>query len=436
LAAGDAIVRTLGAVGSRTSLVQFRILFPIVICLAAIAAPASRAEDAAAAEPPKGRLLLMGGAEREDNPVLWNELLVLAGGTGARVAVFPTGSHNPEKTGAALSARLRRLGLAPFVVPVGELGDYPDSRRIVADPKWVERVRRADAVFLSAGMQSRYRRSLIDDRGKDTPLLEAIHHVYQRGGLVAGTSAGTAVMSHVMFVDADFVLPTMLNGTRLGHELDAGFGLAPRDWFIDQHALARGRFARALVAMQSQNIPFGLGVDEDSAVVIEQGRKARVVGYRGAVVLDLSQMTFDRAIGKFNLRKARLSYLSHGDQVDLATRAITVDPEKTDHDLVDPRKPGFEPYFEHRIFSNDILGNMALLDLMYKLVDSPYDEAIGLAYDGRAARRGNTPGFEFRFYRGEDTVSWNSHRAHGDSHTVKNVYLDIRPITIRGPLYE
>ena len=118
---------------------QFRILFPIVICLAAIAAPASRAEDAAAAEPPKGRLLLMGGAEREDNPVLWNELLVLAGGTGARVAVFPTGSHNPEKTGAALSARLRRLGLAPFVVPVGELGDYPDSRRIVADPKWVER---------------------------------------------------------------------------------------------------------------------------------------------------------------------------------------------------------------------------------------------------------------------------------------------------------
>src|SRR5262249_29770701 len=120
----------------------------------------------------------------------------------------------------------------------------------------------------------------------------------------------------------------------------------------------------------------------------------------------------------------------------LATRAITVDPEKTAHDLVDPRKPGFEPYFEHRIFSNDILGNMALLDLMYKLVDSPYDEAIGLAYDGLAARRGDAPGFEFRFCRGEDTVSWNAHRSHGDSHTVKNVNLDIRPITIRGPLYE
>ena len=105
-------------------------------------------------------------------------------------------------------------------------------------------------------------------------------------------------------------------------------------------------------------------------------------------------------------------------------------------DQIDPRKPGFEPYFERRIFINDILGNMALVDLMYKLVDSPHDEAIGVAYDGSAAHRGETPGFEFRFHRGQDTVSWDSHRAHGDAHTVKNIYLDIRPITIRGPLYE
>jgi cyanophycinase len=287
-------------------------------------------------------------------------------------------------------------------------------------------------------MQSRYRQVLIDEQGQDTPLLAAIKHVYQRGGLVVGTSAGAAVMSRVMYVDADFVLPVMLHGARQGKELADGFGMVPRDWFIDQHCLARGRFARALVAMQTIEAPFGLGIDENTAVVIEQGKTARVVGYRGVIVLDMSAATSDRTIARFNFKKARLTYLSHGDQIDLATREVIVDPVKTAHDKdkIDPRQLGFDPYYKTKLFFNDILGNMALVDLMYKLVDSPHEETLGLAFDGIAARSGDTPGFEFRFYRGSDTVSWDSHRAHGDSHTVKNVYLDIRPVTIKGPLYE
>jgi cyanophycinase len=380
--------------------------------------------------------MLLGGDERSDHAVLWSELVRLAGGRGAAVAVFPTGSQNPERSGLAHSNHLRDLGLDPFVVPAVASPNLADQSQVAADPRWVERVRRADCVFLCGGMQSRYRQALIDEQGRDTPLLDAIRHVYQRGGLVAGTSAGAAIMSRVMYVDADFVLPVMLHGARHGRELAGGFGLVPQDWFIDQHCLVRGRFARALVAMQTLETPFGLGIDENTAVVIERGKTARVVGYRGAIVLDLSESTNDRLSAKFNLKKARLSYLSHGDQIDLVTRIVTVDPQKTDHDKIDPRRPGFDPYYKQRLFCNDMLGNTALIDMMYKLVDSPHDEAFGLAFDGIAARRGPTPGFEFRFYRGPDTVSWDSHRHLGDSHTVINVYLDIRPITIHGPLYE
>jgi cyanophycinase len=380
----------------------------------------------------------MGGAERVDNPVLWSELVRLAGGKGARIAVFSTGSRNPERSGAALSEHLRSLGLDPFVVPAGRASASAaiDHRQSAVDSQWIERVRQADAVFLGAGVQSRHRQALVDGAGRDTPLLEAIRHVYQRGGLVAGTSAGTAVMSRVMFIDADFVLQTMLQGTRKGRELDDGFGIVPAEWFIDQHCLVRGRFARALVAMQTTMTPFGLGIDEDSGVVIEQGRTARVVGHRGAVILDLSQAAYDAKLGKFNVRKARLSFLSHGDQIDLASRAVTIDSEKMPTDKIDLHKPGYRPNFDQRLFYNDMLGNMVLLDLMYRLADSPHDEAIGLAFDGLAARQGETPGFEFRFYRGADTASWNSHRSHGDSHTVVNVYLDVRPITVHGPLYD
>jgi len=386
---------------------------------------------------PKGKLLLMGGAERDDNHVLWTELVRLAGGKGARVAVFPTANIHPEQSGMAVADHLRTLGLDPFVVPAAAVPGKVDFRKIVSDPQWVDRVRQADAVFLASGSQIRYRQVLVDESGKSTPLLDAIRHLYERGGLVAGTSAGTAVMSRVMYVHADYALPILLHGARQGKELDDGFGLVPGNWFIDQHCLVRGRFARALVAMQTCEIPFGLGIDEDTAVVIEEGHTARVLGYRGAVVLDLSNATQSHTSGgRFNLQKAKLSFLSHGDQIDLVTREISLAPEKQPHDKIDPSQPGFKPYYEKRLFYNDVLGNMALVDLMYKLVDSPHDEAIGLAFDGIAARHGDTPGFEFRFYRGRDTVSWDSHHARGDSHTVKNMYLDIRPITIRGPLYD
>ncbi len=330
----------------------------------------------------------------------------------------------------------RKLGLDPFVVPAFAVAGKENYQKIVGDPQWVERVRQSQAVFLSSGSQARYRQVLIDERGRDTPLLEAIRDVYRRGGLVAGTSAGTAVMSRVMYVNADHVLPVLLDGARKGKELDDGLGLVPGDWFIDQHCLVRGRFARDLVAMQAYDIPFGLGVDEDTAVVIEDGRTARVIGYRGAAVIDLSKATQERPAGRFNLKKARLSFLSHGDQIDLQTREVRVAPEKPVADKIDPRASGFKPYYEKRQFVNDVLGNTALLDIMYKLVDSPHEQAIGLAFDGSAARRGDTPGFEFRFYRAEDTVSWDTHQTRGDTHTVLNVFLDIRPITIRGPLYE
>lgn len=406
------------------------------MCLLSSGWQPCRAEnESAEIAPPRGNLLLMGGSERDDNHVVWSELVRLSGGKGARVAVFPTASIHPERSGAAVADHLRILGLDPFVVPA-VVSNKNDQRQVAGDPQWVERVRQADAVYLASGSQIRYREALVDDLGKNTPLLEAIRHVHQRGGLVVGSSAGTAVMSRVMYVNADYVLPLLLNGVRKGKELDDGFGLVPGDWFIDQHCLVRGRFARDLVAMQSCDIPYGLGIDEDSAVVIEAGRTARVVGYRGAVVLNLSESTQNRKTGRFNLQKAKLSFLSHGDQIDLATREVRVAPEKLPQEKIDPRRPGFKPYYEQRLFFNDILGNTALVDLMYKLVDSPHDEAIGLAFDGIAARRGDTPGFEFKFYRGHDTVSWDSQHAHGDSHTVENIYLDIRPITIHGPLYD
>src|SRR5262245_37819719 len=71
----------------------------------------SAAEESGAGGTPRTKLLLMGGAERDDNQVLWGEMVRLAGGKGARVAVFPTANIHPERSGAAVASHLRALGL-------------------------------------------------------------------------------------------------------------------------------------------------------------------------------------------------------------------------------------------------------------------------------------------------------------------------------------
>lgn len=385
---------------------------------------------------PSGSLLLIGGAERDNNAMIWDEVVRLAGGPGKSIAIFPTASSNPERTGLLYTQQLKALGLEPFAVPASPLFKDVDYRKIVVDPVWVERVRQTDAVFLAGGEQSRYRRVLVGEDGKNTPLLDAIWHVYRKGGTIIGTSAGTAVMSRVMFIQADLIHPVLVDGAQMQREVDKGLGFMPDDWFVDQHFLTRGRFGRALVVMEAYKFPFCLGIDEDTAVVIERGRMARVIGYRGAMIVDASQVQRDPQESRFHVKGVRLSYLSHDDQFDLVTREVKLGPEKKPEHLIDPYAPGFKPYYPYRQFYNDIFANTMLFEVMYKLVDGPFEDAIGLSFDGDVARRqAEAPGFEFRFYRTRESKSWESPTALGDPLTVLNVFLDIRPITIRGPLY-
>ena len=391
--------------------------------------------ESPSSDSPKGKLFLFGGAERDANQLLWDEFVKAVGGKGSKVAIFATASSFPERTGNLFSNHMKSLGLEPFIVPAAPMLKNVDVAQVVRDPVWIERVGQADAIFLAGGEQSRYRKTLIDPQNQETPMLSAIRKVYQRGGLIAGTSAGTAIMSRMMFIDAERILPVLVEGARVGKEVDAGLNFLSKDWFVDQHFLTRGRFGRSLVAMQTYDFPYGVGIDEDTALLIEGGSKARVLGYRGVLLMNAKGASRSPDEQRFHWKNVQLSYLSHGDMFDMNTLEIKPGPEKRPEDKVDPNTKDFKPYYLLKQFYNDIFANTQLLDLMYKLVDGPHSEAIGLAFDGDEAKKGDTPGFEFRFYRKGDSVSWDSPIALGDSNTVLNVYLDILPIVIRGPIY-
>lgn len=376
-----------------------------------------------------GTLVIIGGALRLDNSDVWTRVVEAAGGRGSRIAVLPLASSNPDRAGTSVSNALKTYGVEPFVVPRD------------ADESWLQQVASADGVYFTGGQQGRIVDALLQQDGRGTPLLEAIWSLYRRGGMIAGSSAGAAVMSRIMFRDARWVLRTLTDGVKMGREIDRGLGFLPADWLVDQHAIARGRFARSLVAMSDQGIPYGLGVDENTAVVVRphgpEESRAEVVGQQGAVFLDGSRATRDTNVKEFNLKNVRLSYLDRGDSINLRTKEVRPAPIKLQDLKIDPNSPTFKPAkYEQPPFMNDILARKALVDVMVRVIDGPEPEAIGLAFNGQDAMRESVQGFEFRFYRGRDTVGWYTGADGAESYTVLNVYLDVRPVQLSGPLYK
>lgn len=384
---------------------------------------ASRAEPAPEA---RGALVVIGGALRADNAEVWERIVRLAGGKGAAIAVFPTASGNPARAARNTAAHLERYGARPFVVPVGA-GLGLDPAKAADDAALAARVRKAGGAFFTGGDQGRITAALLRPDGSRSRVLDALWALYREGGVIAGTSAGAAMMSSTMFYDAPpAVLPVLKGGVSEGREIAPGLGFAGPDIFIDQHLLVRGRFARMLPAMLAKGYRLGLGVDENSAVVLEAGGKAQVIGYKGALLLDLSAASTDRAKPKFNLSNARISYLDSGDRIDF--RAGKLIPG-SDKEKLDPARP----YFRGPLFYADILAHTMVVDLLEKLADSDQQSAIGLAFGGPASPEPET-GFEFVFRRVPETEAYVSNRA--EAYSVYRVRMDVRPVRVRQPVYQ
>jgi cyanophycinase len=381
---------------------------------------------AADAPLPKGTLVIIGGNLRPANAPVWERIVKLAGGKGARIAVFASASGTPERSGKSLVERLNSYGAKAFFVPVAVKLSGSDYQAAADDPGLAEVVRGAGGAFFAGGDQSRITRALRHEDGSNTRVLDALWDMYRRGGMIAGSSAGAAIMSSTMFGRPKAVLATLKLGVEEGEEITEGLGFIGDDVFVDQHLLVRGRFARMLPAMLKKGYKLGLGIDEDTAMVVLPNRDVEVIGYKGALVLDLSNATVHE--GAFNVTNVQVSYLDNGDHFNIVTHECIPSDDKADNKL-DPSRP----YYREPLFTADILGNTTVVDLMSKLIDSDQPDAIGITL---GSPNGVQPdlGFEFRFTRTDDSVGYQSSSM--ESYSIYNVRMDIRPILIRRPLYQ
>lgn len=398
--------------------------------------PTARAATAPAfsQQPIKGYAVVIGGALRADNDDVWGRMVELSGGKGSRWVVFGTASENPDKTGRRITELLERRGASAENLPVAPKLTWVDLDKAVRDPALLELVRNAQGVFFSGGAQERIV-DTFNPNGKATPMLEAVWDVYRRGGVVAGTSAGAAIMSSVMFRDAQSVINVMKGQWRDGKEVDRGLGFVGPDLFVDQHFLKRGRFGRMIPLMLAKGYKMGLGVDENSAAIV-QGDLVEVIGGKGALLVDLSDIQTDPKAGALNLTGARLTYLDRGDRYDLGTRRIIPSDRKLRGTKLDPNAPNYKPDYSTERFYVDMLGDTSLSNAMAYLIDSAQKEVQGLAFDPKAPAGDPLAdlGFSFRLYKGKDSMGWYSDELGGEEYSVANLYLDIAPVRMARPL--
>ena len=262
-------------------------IWVFVAALVASAAPA----EAQQVGPARGSLVLVGGNLQD--PAIVERFLALAGGPDAPIVLIPTagGAESYDETWRGVDA-FRATGATRLTIL------HTTDRDTANTDAFVEPLRHARGVWFGGGRQWR-----LADAYLDTKVHEALREVLDRGGVIGGSSAGATILGSYL-VRGDTRTNTIMMGD---HE--EGFGLL-RNVGVDQHLLRRNRQFDLIEVIRARPGLLGIGIDEDTAIVV-QGDRFEVIGGSYVAIYDHERV----------LDSGGLFYLlSPGDAYDLATR--------------------------------------------------------------------------------------------------------------------
>ena len=260
---------------------------------------------------PVRRLMVIGGAENKlGRARVLRRFVRLAGGSTARIVLLPTASSVPDEMVAMYTEVLGRLGVRTVTAVA------PTNRLQCDHPSLTTPLEQATGIFMTGGNQLKLAQVIAG-----TAVAQAIHDAYLRGCIVAGTSAGASIMSsHMISMGDEGVTPRQRSS-----QLSAGLGLLP-DVVIDQHFDQRGRYGRLLSLVAQSPSLLGMGIDEDTAALVTDGRRLEVLGAGGVFLVDASRALSDaheaRQGAALLVSGAVVHSLPSGARFDLATRRL------------------------------------------------------------------------------------------------------------------
>ena len=239
-------------------------------------------------ELPKGKLISIGGAEdngteAEPNFTLKNNLnffelqilqrIVLETGGGEKhIEVITTASSIPEEVGEGYLKAFGKLGCKNVQIM------HIKKREDTQNPEFIERIKTCDTVMLTGGNQLRLSTII-----GGTEIHKILMHRYmeEEKMLIAGTSAGAMAMSNTMIYQGSSS-EALLKGEV---KLTTGLGLI-KDVIIDTHFVKRGRFGRLAEAVASNPSCIGIGLGEDTGLLITEGTLMEAIGSGLVIIID------------------------------------------------------------------------------------------------------------------------------------------------------
>ena len=223
-----------------------------------------------------GQLVIIGGAEdKKDDLLILREVVRLSGGKHARIVVMTVATELPIEVGSEYIEVFDRIGVADvrmFDVSTREAADARSAIRAIED---------ATCVFFTGGDQVRVTKLL-----GGTKMDAALHARHEQGLVLAGTSAGASMMSSTMIVSGVSETNPKIGIVEMAPGMEFISGVV-----IDQHFAQRGRYGRLFSAVAQYPHHLGLGIDENTAVIVD-GQEFRVIGAGAVSVVDAGQLTY------------------------------------------------------------------------------------------------------------------------------------------------
>jgi cyanophycinase len=242
----------------------------------------------------EGSLVIVGGGLSADNVEIYRAFIDRA--RGGSIAIIPSASGEPQASLDAFAANLLLHGVARSRIRGVKLAMVDDPATAADEAGWasnasdrteIAKIEKAGAIWFTGGDQARTMQ-LLKQRSKDTPMLAAIRQRLKDGAVVGGTSAGAAIMGTGMIVCGDPKRALEPLGKSLadcapvagkGEPIVLGSGLGFLEGYVvDQHFAERGRAPR-LHRAHACGAGWGMGIDEDTAMVVDLAEwRAHVIG--------------------------------------------------------------------------------------------------------------------------------------------------------------
>ena len=375
----------------------------------------------------EGPLVIVGGALADDNDAVFGAFLAGLPAPDAPIAIIPAASGVPVQAARAFAAQLERRGVDRQRIRIIRLATEDDPATGEDESRWVghgddaaevARLAGIGGVWLSGGDQARIMAALVRRDGSATAMLAAIRAAHAAGAVIGGTSAGAAIMSDPMIAQGDplSLMPGPEPGEGAGEAREPilmarGLGFL-HGVLVDQHFGERARLPRLAAALQTyppgQRI--GLGIDEDTALVIAGDRQSATIAGRGMVTLLDARAARFAAGGPFAVRGAVVAIIRPGETLDLAAFW----PKAQSREQGEPRQPCLS--------ATSAAGLPASQSAMIAAVTGALgsgEEAVCLVSAGEA-------GLALRFRRDGDKTGDET----GDERGGR-VRLDIAPVRVR-----